>query len=314
MLTRRTAPLFLVAALTSVSLRSEPAARVQEPSLETVLSRATEYVANFNRRLSSIVAEEFYIQEVRQRQASEAMARSNRRELRSDFLLVLPLGADRYVEFRDVFEVDGNRVRDRDQRLTKLFLSRDPNSDQMREVIEESARHNIGDIPRNINTPMLPLYFLLPAQQPRFKFKRANRRTPHLTGYEAPRGGTADFRVSTDIWVIDFEETERPTIIRTNEGRNFPATGRFWIEPATGTVLMTELVMDRGSVRAVIDVSYESELLLGFRVPVEMRERYDARGARIDGVARYGKFRQFQVRTDEDIQPPDPTKRKPPAL
>jgi hypothetical protein len=309
----RIAPLFLVAALTSVAVCSEPAAHIQEPSVETVLSRAADYVANFNRQLSGIVAEEFYIQEVRQRQPSGAIAQSRRRELRSDFLLVLPDGADRYVEFRDVFQVDGNAVRDRDERLTKLFLSPDPNVDQMREVIEESARHNIGDIPRNINTPMLPLYFLLPAQQPRFKFERSKKRTPNLTGYEAPRGGTANFRVTTDVWVIEFEETRRATVIRTNEGRDFPAAGRYWIEPDTGTVLMTELIMDRGSVRAVIDVSYESELLLGFRVPVEMRERYDARGARIDGVARYGKFRQFQVRTDENIQTRDPTKRKPPG-
>jgi hypothetical protein len=78
-------------------------------------------------------------------------------------------------------------------------------------------------------------------------------------------------------------------------------------------VMMTELIMDRGSVRALIDVSYESEPLLGFRVPVEMRERYLTRTERIDGVARYGKFRQFQVRTDEAIETPDGTKRKPPA-
>ncbi len=286
-----------------------------QPSLETVLARAAAYVASFSRQLSGIVSEEFYIQEVRHTYAAASATRLNRRELRSDFLLVLPAGADRYVEFRDVYEVDGNPVRDRSERLTRLFLNPDANADQMRAIIEESARLNIGaDIPRNINTPMLPLHFLLSAQQPRFKFKRGDQKGPNLTGYDAPRGGTASFRASTEVWVVEFEETRRGTIIRTHEGRDFPATGRFWIEPETGTVMMTELIMDRGSVRALIDVSYESEPLLGFRVPVEMRERYLTRTERIDGVARYGKFRQFQVRTDETIEAPGEKPRKPPRL
>jgi hypothetical protein len=41
-----------------------------------------------------------------------------------------------------------------------------------------------------------------------------------------------------------------------------------------------------------------------------MRERYTTRGQRIDGVARYGRFRQFQVKTAEEIAPP--AKKPPP--
>ena len=263
------------------------------------------YVADFSRKLSGIVAEEFYIQNVSNHAARTSMRPSTRRrELKSDFLLVRPERSDRYVEFRDVFEVDGNRVRDRDERLSRLFLQPDVNVDQVRAIIEESARHNLGTIPRNINTPTLPLYFLGPAQQARFRFKRAPSNSPDLTGFGAPAGGEATFRATTEAWVIEFSEKDRATIIRTAEGRDFPATGRFWIDPVSGTVLMTELVMEGPEVRAVIDVSYESEPLLGFRVPIEMRERYTTRNERIDGVARYGRFRQFQVSTTEDIAPP----------
>ena len=271
--TSRFASLILATALLQMLSAEHLSVRVlssdqSQPSLETVLARAAAYVASFSRQLSGIVSEEFYIQEVRHTYPAASATRLNRRELRSDFLLVLPAGADRYVEFRDVFEVDGNPVRDRSERLTRLFLNPDANADQMRAIIDESARLNIGaDIPRNINTPMLPLHFLLPVQQPRFKFRRSDRKSPNLTGYDAPRGGTARFRASTEVWVVEFEETRRGTIIRTHEGRDFPATGRFWIEPDTGTVMMTELIMDRGSVRALIDVSYESEPLLGFQGP-----------------------------------------------
>jgi len=49
-----------------------------------------------------------------------------------------------------------------------------------------------------------------------------------------------------------------------------------------------------------VDVSYQSEPLLGFLVPIEMRERYDGRDkSHIDGVATYGRFRQFHVNTTE---------------
>ena len=42
------------------------------------------------------------------------------------------------------------------------------------------------------------------------------------------------------------------------------------------------------------------EPLVGFLVPVEMRENYrDRRGARVEGVAEYSRFRQFQVNVDE---------------
>lgn len=287
-------------------LGATPLVATGEPSLEVVLERAADYVAKFSKKLSGIVAEEFYVQDVRNisSRSSIGSTSARRRELKSDFLLVRPERSDRYVEFRDVFEVDGNKVRDRDQRLAQLFVKPDANADQVRAIIEESARHNLGTIPRNINTPTLLLYFLQPAQQPRFRFKRAKHRIPDLTGFATPRGGQATFRVTTETWVIEFNEKDRATIIRTNEGRDFPAAGRIWIDPGTGAVLMTELVMDGPEVKAVIDVSYESEPLLGFRVPIEMRERYTSRNERIEGVARYSHFRQFQVHTNEDIAPP----------
>ena len=74
------------------------------------------------------------------------------------------------------------------------------------------------------------------------------------------------------------------------------------------------LVMEKGDVRAVIDVSYQSEPLLGLRVPVAMHERYRARSDRVEGIATYGKFRQFQVRTDEVIEKPDANTPAPPAI
>ena len=221
-------------------------------------------------------------------------------------LLVKPAGERRYVEYRDVFEVDGALVRDRQDRLTRLFLAPSQTTQrQLKAIIEESARHNIGDIPRNINTPMLTLSFLLPDVQPRFRFRRARVAQPSLSDQQlSTDDAPAVFRAATELWAIEFRETRRPTIIRTNFGRSFPASGRFWIDPATGAVLISELEMTNDDVSGTINVSYQSEPALGFLVPAEMRERYTARRALIEGRATYGRFRRFLVTTDEVIRRP----------
>jgi hypothetical protein len=115
---------------------------------------------------------------------------------------------------------------------------------------------------------------------------------------EGPSG--AVFRVSSEVWVIEYQEQDRPTFIHSTSFQPMPARGRFWIEPSTGRVLMSEMILRNREVRATIDVSYQSEALLGFLVPVAMRERYEGREKEhIDGVATYGRFRQFQVNTNE---------------
>jgi hypothetical protein len=67
---------------------------------------------------------------------------------------------------------------------------------------------------------------------------------------------------------------------------------------------MSELVLEDRNLRATLDVRYKAEEHFGLRLPIEMREQYeDRRGkARIDGVATYGRFRQFQVKVDEKIK------------
>jgi hypothetical protein len=115
--------------------------------LAAVLARAAGYVETFQQQLSGIVAEETYLQEIVPPRdnggSSMAAAGPRRRRLRSDLLLVRPEGADTWTQFRDVFEVDGRPVRDRDERLAKLFLSPDASgAAQIQRIREESARYN----------------------------------------------------------------------------------------------------------------------------------------------------------------------------
>ena len=283
-----------------------------EPTLDAVLARAGAYVTEFQRQFSGIVAEERYVQDVKAfasrctragyatLNCSSPPADPVRSELRSDLLLVKAGAAGEWLQYRDVFEVDGQTVRDRTDRLTRLFLDPSASSaNQIARIRDESARFNIGDIRRNLNVPIFALTFLAPANQPRFKFRRTKERMPATVGPLS--GAEGAFRVSTEVWVVRFQEVQRGTLIRTTKNKDLPSSGRAWIEPSSGHVLMTELVAENHEVRATIDVSYQSEPLLGLLVPIEMREWYDGHrtGSRIEAVATYGRFRQFQVNVDE---------------
>ncbi len=142
----------------------------QTIDLDTVLTRATRYVGEFVYRFTNVVAEESYLQETivsRSSLISGAGAMQgmttggSRRSLKSDFLLVrLPESVD-YLPFRDVFEVDGTSVRDREQRLTTLFLESKAGAvEQAQKITLESARYNIGNLSRTFNNPIIALAFL----------------------------------------------------------------------------------------------------------------------------------------------------------
>jgi hypothetical protein len=279
----------------------------QEPTLDAVLARTAEYVQKFHSQVSGIVAEEIYLQQARDtRRRTNGPSSDTKRTLKSDLLLVRPPDGERYIEFRDVFEVNGMPVRDRQDRLSKLFLTPTQASvDQIKSIVDESARHNIGGVMRNVNTPMLSLHFLQPDVQPRFRFRRRKQGTPELSAAtDFPGRNPAVFNPPAGAWAIEFKETRRPTLIRTDHGDDLPAIGRYWIDPVTGAVLMSELMLRNSEVTAIIDVSYLDEPTLGFRVPQEMRERYRTPSERVDGVASYSRFRQFQVKTAESIGKP----------
>ena len=282
----------IAAALAVVLAPAATPARAQEPSLNEVLKRAATYVAEFRRQLSGIAAEETYSQEViNTSRFVDALLVNPKRRLKSELLLVKPADSDRYVELRDVFEVDGAPLNNRQGRLEKL-LNEPAGGSQIAAIIAESARYNIGSITRNINTPLMALQLLDGARQRRVEFKHIAKAAPVFPAKQDQEfNDNQVFRVSTEMWNIEFRERGGGTLIRKPNGDDLRASGRFWINPATGAVLISELIVDGGGVKATVTVSYQSEPLMGFLVPVEMRELYVGRGERITGEASYGRFR-----------------------
>ncbi len=292
---RRLAPV-VVACVLAASARAD-----DRPPLTAILQQIADYVVRYQQQISGLVAEEHYVQN------SDKSDRPfvTHRELTSDLLVVRTQGeTNGYVQFRDVYEVDGEPVRDRSDRLMKLFLGpAESAKKQAAEIMNESARYNIGHVERNINVPMLALMLLDPTYQAHFKYTAS---TEHRG---TPRGlpKTDAFRLAADTWEIDFEEIASPTVIQ-GDGEDAKSHGRVWVDPATGRVLVTELVNEAKTVRTTIRVSYQSAPLDGVLLPVEMRETYvlKRRLYTFDGRATYGNFRRFSVNTVESIAPPKP--------
>ena len=255
--------------------------------LDVVLTRMFAYVEQFMRDLGAVVAEEDYVQSVRQATIGRG---DTRRELKSDFLLVNVPGQG-WTPFRDVFEADGRAVRDRQDRLTSLFLSGTTAGalEQARRIMDEGSRYNIGAGTRNINVPTLALMYLGADMRGGVRFTESKQER---------RAGAR---------IIEFLELRRPTLVTTTGNRDLPANGRLWVDEATGVITKTELHAEDTGVEAEVVVLFEIEAASGKWLPKRMEDRFKRRGdqSEVRGVATYSRFRRFQVSTSEEVASPD---------
>ena len=261
----------------------------QTPEIDAILDKAGDYVATYEKTFVGVVAEETYRQQVQggrgriDARGFPVETAGQRRDLKSDVLLVRAPAGDRWIQFRDVFEVDGKPVRDRAERLTKLFLQPSASAQQqVDDIAASSARYNIGGVNRNVNLPVLALNVLEAENRAWFSFK--GRRT-----------GNA--------FELEYQEERTGTLIRTSLDQAMPSRGRFTIDAASGSVLSSELVAESGSLKARIEVTYALDPGVNALVPREMREKYSlGDGSTIDGKATYAKYRRYQVTVDTTVK------------
>jgi hypothetical protein len=271
-------------------------------SLELLLGRAAWYVDEFIEKFSNVVAEEHYLQEssvplptgiVATGRGGTVVAQSasfngaRRREIRSDFLLVSLQGSFDWVPFRDVFEVDSLPVRDREQRLTKLFLEPSAGAlEQADRIREESARYNLGTMRRTINNPILGLAVLQADFQQRFHFTLVK----------------ADPTMGPDVYEVEYREEMKPTMIRGRADLDLFSHGHLWIEGETGRLLKNDVSLEQPSLRGQVTTTFRQDDRFGIAVPAEMQELYTTdTGARVMATATYERFRRFDVQTTQDI-------------
>ena len=265
------------------------AARPREPDLKTVLRRAADYVRSYHDRLSEIVAEERYVQRTGAASAGvfrppDVSARREERVLKSDFMLLRGYADENlWIGVREVFEIDGEAAGERAGTST-LLSDTTSVAAQVRRLADQQAEVQPRRLYRTINVPTLALGFLLPDRQPRFRYKRSGSAVVH----------------DTPVWLVTFQERERPTLIRTPEGRDMRSSGTYWIDPRDGAVLRTELHAGENRQDRL-----SSFILVGFRrhdrfdmlVPDDMNEQYISGHQRIEGHATYSNFRRFEMET-----------------
>jgi hypothetical protein len=241
----------------------------------TVLSSAMRYAMNYEQRFALLAADELYVQELqRPPNPGSNLSRSNpgggmqgggainQLIIRSDFLLV-QLGGDGegWMPFRDAYEVKGRKLRDRNDRLLKLFTSNDKERfEKAARYSDDTHKHNLGNVARTINIPTLAMMFLHPRVNERFEF---------TDGGEDNIGGRI-------VRKAIYKEVARPTLIKTTRGRDLALTGFLWIDPLSGTVIKSELNAADPIVRCQVVVNFRRDEGLDLWVPEKMEEYYKA--------------------------------------
>ena len=132
---------------------------------------------------------------------------------------------------------------------------------------------------------MLALGFLQRVYRPRFRFTLRGR----------------DLTAGQDVWIVEFRETTRPTLMRGSRDKDVFARGRYWVDAGIGRIARTEVVFNALGTESSVTTSFEMDERLATPVPVEMRFKRGSSRNEVRGVATYGRFRQFEVGTQETI-------------
>jgi hypothetical protein len=268
----------------ALSLAAFGAAPPGGVSTRDAVAIVRQYLTRWQVELAAVVAEEHYEQ---RRSVWSGIGRSQfwreiqTRSTRSDVLLLRAPAQDAWLAFRDVFEVDNRAVRDREQRFDELF--RTPSAQvatDARRIADESARFNLGTTLRNVNSPTTALVFL---------------QSPYVETVKWSLDSDAR-RNDVRVWSLEFTQDRPPYAVSEHEGRPVRATGRLWIEPGSGRIVETEVLLQSRSITSRVNTRYAAMTSEPVFVPVTMKDEYEMpRRERVAGTAKYINHRLFQT-------------------
>ena len=249
----------------------------ESPDIATLMRKAGVYVNWFVNRFSNVVSEEEYEQRF--------SVASRRRHLKSEFMLVAYPGDNVHLmTFRDVREVDGKPVSDQSNRITRLFL--EPFESAVRraqEIHREGVRLSVDN--GRVMDPLTVIGYLQSAYQGNFRVSRG--------GIEKKLGPTIREISLTPI---------------QNRSKTLLKPARAWVAEDTGAVVKTELRSGFGIRSEITTTTFGMDPTLQMPVPLEMRDEQPRGRDDFIGVAKYSKFRRFEVRSEAivDVPPPKP--------
>jgi len=191
--------------------------------------------------------------------------------------------------YRDFYEVNTKPLHEKNDRLEQLFRDWSPAfATEIATIADASRRQHLGSVQRAFNVPTFTLMFLLPQNQSQFAFRKQ--------GEKKVDGET--------VWVVGYEETKRPPMVVTKLGDEYPVHGELWVEPATGRLVKSKMVVENlkpaeGSrtgteafrPRILIEVAYQKDPKLQVWVPSEMKEVYEKSSERVNCTEKYTNYR-----------------------
>jgi len=281
----------LAAALTALLVVPTPLISDQsEPALADLLKLGLEYVAGYPVRVSGVVLEEqFRLTEIVGGRALPP------KRIASDLTFVN--GNDETRMVRDVFAVDTTPTRERTPRVSSVLKALTPESWQKaQEFWRESAYHFVANIVMWGSEPTLAFQLLKPANQPKLVCRLDGRKKLN----------------DVAVMGVRFQEpTARDKVYVLGTPGNAAASGRFWIDPATGAIHAIDLWLESPTESASIAIQFAPDPTLKLVLPKELSGTFEERelGAgprgsgtdrnvsrRIEGVARYSNPRHFPIK------------------
>ena len=265
-----------IVAVTLLELCAASVVHTQSPDLAELRIRVGTYARRFITQFSNVVSEEEYEQRF--------AVGSRKRHLKSDFLLVgYPGRPELVMVFRDVREVDGKQIRDKQDRITKLFLQPFNNAAKRAQEIHRDGLRLSVDNGRMMD-PLTVIGYLQPEYQGGFRFSL----------------GSAATDLGADIRELDLSPIPRPG----QTGKQ----SRAWVSEQTGEIYKTELRAGFGARSEITTTTFAPDAGLKLRVPVQMRDEVPRGNDDFIGTAKYSNFRRFEVRTEAAVDVPDASK------
>lgn len=259
----------------------------QQPPVDAVVAAAAAYVREYQARLSSVVADETYVQQIASAVPIGQPIPRYRKTTGEVFFMFAP-GGDEWMAVRDLAVVDGQAIKDRLKVLDEL--KRLPVQEVVAAFKAHNSKFNIGRTSRNFNEPTLTLRVFGADHIGRFAFqqKRVERK---------PDGA---------LVVLAFAEKRGPTLIRDLTHGAVLSSGEVTVEPVSGQIRRTLLTAVAGAIRFEMITDYVLDKRLGTWVPDRFRERYqhgnaptsvEAAADYEDVVceARYANYRRFET-------------------
>lgn len=240
------------------ALAVSPAAG-RQVSLEDVLARAADYHATYVQKVSGVSMDE-------QVQLLDVTGGKTRGVIRISSDVVLAGLQGQVIALRDPYAVDTQPLREKGSRISQLLGAPATPSLKDWELASsfpaKGSVHFILDIQLKVNEPTSALQFISAALQPKMKYR--------LDGNKKMNG--------VAVVGVRFEEPTAQVwehLLKTRS--NARASGRIWIDPATGAVHQTELWVDSKAENAIVSVKYAPNTSLGLLLPTEMIDSYEER-------------------------------------